>query len=187
MLSVARVEIHDRSYDELHPRMEDMHFFQKFVDSADGKRRHALPGMYVSTHYTSPQLALLSVTAAARQADIQAQIMLIAGDQILSYGCREEEPVSYAYLLADLARLTGTSAPKPMTVGEYLDALSSPSKGAGLGSVPSSTTMPVPFGLGEYFASLTSQCKGAALGSMQVPTSMPVPATPFFDALGKGK
>jgi hypothetical protein len=161
MLSSARIEIHDHLYNELHPRMADLHFFQKFVDSSDGKRRHALPGVYVSTHYTSAKLAFLIATAAALRVDPAAQVMLIAGDEIFSHGCREEEQSSIADFLAGLAALNSrsTSCTVPVSLGEGFASAMSQEKGAVLGSVPSSTPMPVPFGLGEYVESLTRRSK----------------------------
>ncbi len=86
--------------------MEGIHFIQKFTDSADGKRRHALPGCYVSDHYASTRVAFLTATAAALRVDSAAQVMLISADQIFSHGCREVEQNPFASIGKLLAEST---------------------------------------------------------------------------------
>jgi hypothetical protein len=160
MLCFLRVTIHDHLYELLHPRMEEIHFIQEFTDSADGKRRHALPGCYVSDHYASPRAAFLTATAAALQVDPAAQVMLIPADQIFSHGCREVEENPFASIGKLLAESTSSN--------------------------PFSTvcTVPIPASFGEGFASATSQQKGATLGT--VLTSIPVPMT-IGEIIGKMK
>jgi hypothetical protein len=132
MICFSRVTIHDHLYELLHPEMEAVHFLQEFVDGADGKRRHALPGIYVSDQYPTPKLAFLSATVAAIRVDPNAQLMMLAGDQIFSHACREEEQYSFASVFAELAK----SCPPLPGLHDYF--ANSQDKGGGLAAIAAS-------------------------------------------------
>jgi len=163
MLCNARVTIHDHLYGELHPLLNNVHFVQQFTDNADGTRRHALGGLYLSTHYVDAKWAFLKVTVTALGVDPSAQIILTCGDEIYSHGCVQVDTL--ASLIAEYAKSHPASPfctiPLPEGFGEGFASAMGQNKGATLGSVPTSVpaSMSVPFGIGEYFESLTSQKK----------------------------
>jgi hypothetical protein len=133
MRCLVRILIHDHLYSELHRLTDHAGFSREFVDGRDGKRKHLPKGTYTRDVSTA-ETALLLATGAALQVDVNAQVVVLCDNEILSHGCRDVESDPFESLAALLAN------PADVPPLSLFDFIPEPQKGSPLGSVPSSAT-----------------------------------------------